>query len=203
MVTRTTVQTVGSYQSSNDWPWGVTKRRLKIVITATTTRSDREVYIQPPPPPPTHTNIRYMKRIIYTCVISLHWFYNLKTSCNDFDIGDVVTSTTPMDILKKQLYQFYYQRDESSVPSGRIYFDWRICTSSKVDMQKSFDRNRIEWSFHLFRRGPLAKRLYFISKRGFYLKKNAKSINFFSKGWCGKWLFLSKKMMSIVSLNEN
>ena len=78
MVIGTMVQTVGSHQSSNDWPWGVTKRRLKITITATTTISDREVYIQHPPPPP-HTNIRYMKRIRYTCVISLHCFYNLRT----------------------------------------------------------------------------------------------------------------------------
>ena len=49
--------------------------------------------------------------------------------CTNFGIGDIVTGTTPVAILKKQPYQFYYQMDKSLAPSGRIHFDWRICTS--------------------------------------------------------------------------
>ena len=91
-VTRTTVQTVGSHQSPNKWPWGVTKGSLKVTITTTTARNNREVCIWPP-----NTNIRYMKKIWHTCVIL---FIIWELLGINFTIGGVVVGTTPMAILR-------------------------------------------------------------------------------------------------------
>ena len=121
-----TVQIVESHQNSNDWPWGVTKRSIKVAIIATTARSYREVYIQPPQ----HQHKVHKKEleilVLSHCIAFIIW----ELPYTDFGIEDVVTGTTLVAILKKQPYQFYYQRDESLAPSGRIHFDWRICTSS-------------------------------------------------------------------------
>ena len=99
-ITGTTIQTVGSHQNSNVWPWDVTKRSLKITITATMARGDKEVYIHPPPPtPPTPIEGTWKESdilVLFHYIVFIIW----ELSSINFGIEGVVAGTTPVTILR-------------------------------------------------------------------------------------------------------
>ena len=78
--------------------WGITKKSLKIAITATMARSDREVYIQlPPPPPPTKGTWKESDILVLFHYIA---FIIWELPSINFGIKGVVAGTTPVTILR-------------------------------------------------------------------------------------------------------
>ena len=127
-VIRTTIQTVGSHQSSHNLPLGVIKRGIKATITATMARSYRDAYIQSSQH--RHKVDRQKNTQKYSL---LHYYIDLffykELSYTDFGIRDIVVGTTPVTSLRVLSHHFHSHRHEGLAPSRRTYFGWRVCTS--------------------------------------------------------------------------